>query len=109
MPAGSKNMGGGLQVNATELASAVGQKVRIVGVIAGGKGVWHLVLEDQTIYFDRAVDSELLGRHVEVVGLLEIEHVKARNENSTDDVVQSDHVEQDCDRFVIRDFLISPK
>jgi hypothetical protein len=99
-------------VRASELASGVGQRVRIVGVIAGSKATWHLLVEDQRVYFDRAVPSELLGTQVEVVGLLQTERNMTedrQDSNAEGDIVQTAREPGWVERYVVREHVILPR
>jgi hypothetical protein len=92
-----------------DLQRAVGTRVQIAGIASGTKGAWYLAVENHKIFFDRAIDSKLVGLDVLVVGKLEIEHVAIMDPLSTDDIVQSETVSAAVDRYVFRDFEIVPR
>ncbi|MFN5945941.1 MAG: hypothetical protein ACK5Q4_10320 [Phycisphaerae bacterium] len=108
-PNKSSRKGEIVAVQASDLQRAVGTRVQIAGIASGTKGAWYLAVENHKIFFDRAIDSKLVGLDVLVVGKLEIEHVAIMDPLSTDDIVQSETVSAAVDRYVFRDFEIVPR
>ena len=106
---GSVSTSQNLLINASELQNAIGKRVQILGVVAGTKGSWHLVIDDQVVMFDRAVDQQLVGRQALVIGNLEVEHLTPSSDRNAGDVIQSDSVSVERDQYVIRDFTIAPQ